>query len=208
MTIKLNISVKAYCGTFGFEKITSSANSKNTWKHEKTVHALLGAMKRLILTSIHKSAFAAALAATTFCPMSKAATVLGSCVSASQLLSVTASDGELVIASFFLRNGTQNVVTSFAMTDPAGATAWLENLAASDERENVAAVYVWLSHVRDPASIRDPIENAPVLIGDSSRRGRSVDTITYDGFASNPIPEPSSVILMTISALTLLRRRR
>lgn len=166
-------------------------------------------MQRLSLTAIHESTFAVVLVgAAAFCPMLNAATVFGSSAITSQLLTVSASDDDLSIVSFALRNSTQTVVASMAVTDPAGATAWFENLADSDVRDNMAAAYVWSSQGSDPASLRVAIENTPALMGNGGRRGMPVDAISYEGFASNPIPEPSAAILVTTSAFALLRRRR
>lgn len=166
-------------------------------------------MKRLSLTANHKSTFALALVgAAAFCPISNAATVFDSSAITNQLLTVTASDDVPNIASFVLRNSAQTVVASMAVTDPADATAWLENLAVSDERENMAAGYVWSSQGMDPASLRFAIENTPTLIGNGSRRGMPVDATFYQSFTSNPIPEPSAVILAVTSAFATLRRRR
>jgi hypothetical protein len=170
---------------------------------------LLRAMQRLFLTAIHKSTLAVAhIGATAFCPISDAATVFGSSAITCQLLTVTVGDDDLSVPSFSLHNGSRSVVASMAVTDPAGATAWLGNLAVNDERENMAAAYVWSSQGRDSASLRVAIENTSALIGDGGRRGRSVDAVSYGGFASSPIPEPSAAILLATSALALLHRRR
>jgi hypothetical protein len=167
------------------------------------------AMQRLFLTAIHRSTFAVALVvAAAFCPISNAATVFGSSAITCQLLTVTTGDDNLSVPSFALHNGSRSVVASMAMTDPAGATAWLGNLAVNDERENMAAAFVRSSQGSDSASLRVAIENRPALIGDGGRRGRLVDAVSYGGFASSPIPEPSAAILLATSALALLRRRR